>query len=154
MLQVRCKSAVQCVSNRRSCRCSNAITLERVTSEFPNSGALLTFAQFLLISLHGLPKFLTSVRGPLGLPLPWLKQRRIPLTPYLVQVALFYAISLLNNAAFAYDIPMPVHIIFRSGGLVISLLMGWVISGRTCVSSFLPTSCPQRPTAADIPSHK
>lgn len=111
--------------------CSNAITLERVTSEFPNSGALLTFAQFLLISLHGLPKFLTSVRGPLGLPLPWLKQRRIPLTPYLVQVALFYAISLLNNAAFAYDIPMPVHIIFRSGGLVISLLMGWVISGRT-----------------------
>ncbi|KAJ8502068.1 hypothetical protein ONZ51_g211 [Trametes cubensis] len=45
-------------------------------------------------------------------------------------VALFYAVSLLNNAAFGYAIPMSVHIIFRSGGLVISMLMGWLFAGK------------------------
>ncbi|KAA1465939.1 UAA transporter [Dentipellis sp. KUC8613] len=110
--------------------CSNALTLERVTSQYPKAGTLITFCQFLVISLHGLPKFLTTARGPLGLPIPCLKPRRIPLTPYIIQVALFCIVSLLNNAAFAYAIPMPVHIIFRSGGLIISMLMGWLISGR------------------------
>ena len=108
--------------------CSNAITLEHVTSQYPNSGSLITFLQFFLISLHGLPTHLTWTR--LG---PRFKPRRIPLTPYLGQVALFYMISLLNNAAFAYQIPMPVHIIFRSGGLVISMLLGWLVSNKRCV---------------------
>ncbi|KAI0069274.1 UAA transporter [Artomyces pyxidatus] len=110
--------------------CSNAVTLERVTSEYPYSGTLITFFQFIVISLQGLPNFVTFKRGPLGIPFPRLKPRRLPLTPYLIQVGLFYFISLLNNAAFAYNIPMPVHIIFRSGGLVISMLMGWLISGK------------------------
>ncbi|KAH9066863.1 UAA transporter [Lactarius vividus] len=111
--------------------CSNALTLERVTSEYPRSGTLITFSQFLVISLHGLPKFVTFTRGPLNIPVPRLLPRRIPLTPYLIQVGLFYTISLLNNLAFGYSIPMPVHIIFRSGGLVISILMGWLISGKS-----------------------
>lgn len=111
--------------------CSNALTLECVTSEYPRSGSLITFSQFLVISLHGLPKFVSFTRGPLNIPVPRLLPRRIPLTPYLIQVGLFYTISLLNNLAFGYSIPMPVHIIFRSGGLVISMLMGWLISGKS-----------------------
>ncbi|KAI0272779.1 UAA transporter, partial [Gloeopeniophorella convolvens] len=110
--------------------CSNAITLERVTSEYPKAGTLITFAQFIIVSLHGLPKFITFSRGPLNLPIPRLLPRRIPITPYLIQVGLFYLVSLLNNLAFGYSIPMPVHIIFRSGGLVISMAMGWLISGK------------------------
>ena len=110
---------------------SNALTLERVTSEYPRSGSIITFSQFLVISLHGLPKFVTFTRGPLNIPVPRLLPRRIPLTPYLIQVGLFYSISLLNNLAFGYSIPMPVHIIFRSGGLVISMLMGWLISSKS-----------------------
>ena len=110
---------------------SNAITLERVTSEHPKSGSLITFSQFLLISLHGLPKFVSFTRGPLNLPIPYLRPRRLPLTPYLIQVGLFYFVSLLNNLAFGYNIPMPVHIIFRSGGLVVSMLMGWLISRKS-----------------------
>ncbi|KAI0264299.1 UAA transporter family-domain-containing protein [Russula aff. rugulosa BPL654] len=57
--------------------------------------------------------------------------RRLPLTSYLIQVALFYFVSLLNNLAFGYNIPMPVHIIFRSGGLVVSMLMGWLLSRKS-----------------------
>ncbi|KAH6896472.1 UDP-N-acetylglucosamine transporter [Coprinopsis sp. MPI-PUGE-AT-0042] len=71
------------------------------------------------------PNFLTWTRYG-----PRFKPRQIPLLPYLGQVALFYGISLLNNAAFGYNIPMSVHIIFRSGGLVVSMLLGWLISKK------------------------
>ncbi|KAJ6589082.1 UAA transporter [Mycena capillaripes] len=105
--------------------CSNAITLEQLTTQYPLSGSLITAFQFLIISLHGIPTHIQWTRYG-----PRFKPHRIPLTPYLVQVALFYLISLLNNAAFSYRIPMSVHIIFRSGGLVISMLLGWLISGK------------------------
>jgi solute carrier family 35 (UDP-xylose/UDP-N-acetylglucosamine transporter), member B4 len=112
-----------------SCRiCSNAISLEQITSRYPDSGTLITFFQFLLISAYGLPKQITFSSG--RIPYPRLKTRKIPLTPYLVQVALFYAVSLLNNAAFGYRIPMPVHIIFRSGGLIVGMLLGRMIVGK------------------------
>jgi len=104
--------------------CSNAITLEQVTSTNPRLGTLVTFSQYLLISVLGLLKFVEFK------PWPSLRPRRIPLTAYLLQVFLFYLISVLNNAAFAYKIPMPVHIIFRSGGLVVSMFMGWLLLGR------------------------
>ncbi len=110
---------------------SNAITLERVTSEYPKSGSLITFSQFLLISLYGLPKFIEFTHGPLNIPIPRLRPRRLPLTVYLIQVALFYLVSLLNNLAFGYNISMPVHIIFRSGGLVVSMLLGWLLSRKS-----------------------
>ncbi|KAI8984956.1 UAA transporter family-domain-containing protein, partial [Trametes punicea] len=132
--------------------CSNALSLEHLTRSHPHSGSLITFAQFVLISLHGLPKFVVfaprahpppsspSARPPwwrrlspsllLPVRVPRLRARRTPLAPYLAQVALFYGVSLLNNAAFAYAIPMPVHIVFRSGGLVVSMLMGWLLAGK------------------------
>lgn len=59
-----------------------------------------------------------------------LKTRHIPLARYAFQVALFLLISLLNNAAFAYHVPMAVHIIFRSGGLVVNMLLGWLLKKR------------------------
>ena len=111
--------------------CSNAITLEQLTLQHPNSGSVLTVLQFLLISLHGLPKFLIwTCYGPRFRP------RRVPITQYLIQVVLFYLVSLLNNAAFAYRIPMAVHIIFRSGGLVVSMFIGWLVSNKRYEFSF------------------
>ncbi|KAF9040668.1 UAA transporter family-domain-containing protein [Panaeolus papilionaceus] len=105
--------------------CSNALTLEQITLGYPNAGSILTFFQFLVISLHGLPTFLRwSWLGPR------LRPRRVPITRYLLQVGLFYCVSLLNNAAFAYRIPMAVHIIFRSAGLVISMILGWLVSKK------------------------
>jgi len=105
--------------------CSNAVTLEQLTSTHPRFGSLITFFQFLVVSLYGLPQHL--VWTPSG---PRLKPRTVPLTPYLIQVGLFYFISLLNNAAFAYRIPMSVHIIFRSGGLIVSMVLGRILVGK------------------------
>ncbi|PFH46058.1 hypothetical protein AMATHDRAFT_77830 [Amanita thiersii Skay4041] len=110
----------------------NAVTLEQLTLAYPHSGSLITFCQFLLISLCGLPNHTTWT--PYG---PWLKPRIVPLTAYLIQVALFYLISLLNNVAFAYRIPMSVHIIFRSGGLIISMVLGWLVGKRYTLAQAL-----------------
>ncbi|QRV73194.1 UDP-N-acetylglucosamine transporter YEA4 [Ceratobasidium sp. AG-Ba] len=55
---------------------------------------------------------------------------KVPLSHWIVQVVLFLVTSLLNNAAFRYSIPMAVHIIFRSGGLVINLLLGLALGKR------------------------
>ncbi|KAL4241300.1 hypothetical protein ABKN59_000068 [Abortiporus biennis] len=103
--------------------CSNALTLEQVTSQNAKLGTLITFSQFLIITLYGLPKFVTLW------PYPRLHSR-IPLAAYATQVILFYVVSLLNNAAFAYNIPMAVHIIFRSGGMVVSMILGRLLLHR------------------------
>ncbi|KAF9076686.1 UAA transporter [Rhodocollybia butyracea] len=110
--------------------CSNAVTLEQLTSQFPRAGSLITFCQFAIISMQGLRRHV--VWTSYG---PRLKPRRIPLMPYLVQVVLFYLVSVLNNAAFAYRIPMAVHIIFRSGGLVVSMALGWLFASKVYTSA-------------------
>ncbi|KAF9268364.1 UAA transporter [Marasmius fiardii PR-910] len=105
--------------------CSNAITLEQLTSLYPSAGSLITFCQFLVISLQGLSRHVIWTRYG-----PRFKPRRIPLMFYFVQVALYYLVSLLNNIAFGYNIPMSVHIIFRSGGLVVTMLLGWIVAKK------------------------
>ncbi|KAG2125935.1 UAA transporter [Suillus cothurnatus] len=129
--------------------CSNAITLEHITSRYPNAGVLITFFQFLIVSLYGLPKQFTfndppeskhTTNGPNGTVsapttprrrwFPRLKNRKVPLLPYFIQVALFFVLSTLNNAAFAYHIPMTVHIVFRSGGMIINMILGWIFTKK------------------------
>lgn len=108
---------------------SNALTLEQLTTEYPNSGSLVTFLQFIVIAIQGLPRHVTFTTKYF-IPVPCLKPRHIPLRHYLAQVVLFYLLSMFNNLAFSYNIPMSVHIIFRSGGLAINMLMGRLISGK------------------------
>ncbi|KAF8883447.1 UAA transporter, partial [Infundibulicybe gibba] len=114
----------------------NAITLEQLTSQYPNAGSLITLLQFIIISVHGLPKHIFWTRYG-----PRFKPRRIPLTPYLAQVILFYFISLLNNAAFAYQIPMAVHIYSAAVGLSSACFLdGWLLArGR---STYVTSLCP------------
>lgn len=76
-----------------------------------------------------------------------LKERKIPIKVWLLQVVLFFFISLLNNAAFGYAVPMSVHIIFRSGGLVINMIVGWAVGGRRLVTATNIKNC----TRTDIP---
>lgn len=115
--------------------CSNAYYLESSTSQIPNLGTLITFLQFLFTMLLALPSQLESAsssssgdkRGLAGI--RW-RRNRVPLSRWGVQVLLYASTTLLNNTAFAYDVPMPVHIIFRSGGLVVNMLMGWLVRGK------------------------
>ena len=106
--------------------CTNAITLEQITSLHPNAGSVVTFFQFLVVALHGLPSFLIWTRYG-----PRFRPRRLPLLVYFAQVVLFYFVSVLNNASFAFHVPMAVHIIFRSGSLVVTMILGYLLANKS-----------------------
>jgi hypothetical protein len=57
----------------------------------------------------------------------------LPSSYRLIQVLLFYLVSLLNSAAFACRIAMAVHIIFRSRGLIVSR---WLVSNKRFVFNY------------------
>jgi UDP-xylose/UDP-N-acetylglucosamine transporter B4 len=86
----------------------------------PHSGHLITFAQFLLVAAEGFVYHFDS-RSP-----TFLKPNQIPLYRWLIQILLFFSVSVLNNFAFGYNISVPVHIILRSGGSMTTMLIGWI----------------------------
>ena len=43
-------------------------------------------------------------------------------------VAIFFTVSVTNNYALGFDIPLPLHMIFRSGSLVTNMLLGVLIN--------------------------
>ncbi|KAI8883110.1 UAA transporter [Backusella circina FSU 941] len=55
---------------------------------------------------------------------PKLKPRVVPISNWFLLVTLFFIVSVLNNLALGYNISIPLHIIFRSGGLIINMLLG------------------------------
>nr|XP_053634046.1 UDP-xylose and UDP-N-acetylglucosamine transporter-like isoform X2 [Cherax quadricarinatus] len=49
---------------------------------------------------------------------------------YLVLVVMFFLVNVTNNMAFGFKISVPLHIIFRSGGLIASMILGILVLGR------------------------
>ena len=84
----------------------------------------MTFAQFCFVAFEGL-LYHIDFRST-----GFLKQRQIPLLRWLLLVILFFITSVLNNTALGYQISIPVYIIFRSGGTVVTMIMGWLIVGK------------------------
>ncbi|KAI8923380.1 UAA transporter family-domain-containing protein [Entophlyctis helioformis] len=68
-------------------------------------------------------------RAPWRFPLR-LRPRVIPLSRWVSMVALFLTSSVINNHALRYRLAMPVHIIFRSGSLLVSMIMTWFMFRR------------------------
>ncbi|XP_062928268.1 UDP-xylose and UDP-N-acetylglucosamine transporter [Mobula hypostoma] len=96
---------------------SNVVFLELLVRDFPGCGNIVTFGQFLFIALEGLifqAHFLT-------------KPRAIPLRNYFIMVSMFFVVSVVNNYALNFNIPMPLHMIFRSGSLIANMVLGIVI---------------------------
>ncbi|KAF9107087.1 golgi uridine diphosphate-N- acetylglucosamine transporter [Mortierella sp. GBA35] len=134
--------------------CSNVFALEILVNDAPKSGQMITFAQFVCVSAYGLAMHLkwpvvqdlwtpkttassstTSTReaqdqhsDPQGVwrYIPHLKKRKIPITRWLAIVVMFFAVSVLNNQSLAYKISVPLHIIFRSGGLMVGMVLGMI----------------------------
>lgn len=97
--------------------CSNVIFLELLTNKFPGSGNLITFAQFLFISVKGF-----IFESKFGTQKP-----KIPISNYLSLVVMFFVVSILNNYALNFNISMPLHMIFRSGSLIANMILGIII---------------------------
>nr|XP_053647686.1 UDP-xylose and UDP-N-acetylglucosamine transporter-like isoform X1 [Cherax quadricarinatus] len=49
---------------------------------------------------------------------------------YMVLVVMFFIVNVTNNLAFGFNISMPLHMIFRSGGLIANMIMAIVVLGR------------------------
>jgi UDP-xylose/UDP-N-acetylglucosamine transporter B4 len=95
----------------------------------------VTFAQFVCIALEGLYVHLEWPSGretasnritgdKARWQLPRLSDRSIPLGHYLAMVAIFFTVATLNNAALGYQIALPLHMVFRSGSLIATAVIG------------------------------
>lgn len=78
-------------------------------------GSALTFCQLIFIAAQSLPSFINvdAKRFP---PRVTLKPRAVPLYLWLGCVVLLTAVSLLNNWAFAFRVPVSLQILIRSAG--------------------------------------
>lgn len=96
---------------------SNVVFLEFVIKEDPGAGHLITFLQFLFIASEGF--IFTSKFGTV--------KPRIKLKDYTKLVAIFALTNICNNYVFHFNVPVPLHIIFRSGSLIMNMIMGVVL---------------------------
>lgn len=97
--------------------CSNVVLLEILMRELPGCGNIITFSQFLFISLVGFT--FTTKFGSV--------KPAVPIKNYILLVTMYFAVSVANNCSLNFDIPMPLHMIFKSGSLVTSMLLGMLI---------------------------
>ena len=88
-------------------------------------GILITFTQFLITALFTWPSHFSLSHPPF-----FLKPRAIPLRVWIPSIVLFFAINTANNFAFGYNISVPVHIILRSGGSVMTMVVGYIWGRR------------------------
>jgi UDP-xylose/UDP-N-acetylglucosamine transporter B4 len=65
------------------------------------------------VTIQTLPAFLTFAPNSF---IPKLKPRQVPLMQWALQVLVLTTGSLLNNWAYAYNVPLTVLIVFRSAG--------------------------------------
>ncbi|XP_063217982.1 UDP-xylose and UDP-N-acetylglucosamine transporter [Bacillus rossius redtenbacheri] len=101
--------------------CSNVVFLELLVRDDPGAGNIITVSQFLFISLIGF--IFTTKFGTV--------KPRIGLWDYSLLVLMFFVANLCNNYAFNFNIPMPLHMIFRAGSLITNMIMGILILKKT-----------------------
>ncbi|KAJ2742300.1 golgi uridine diphosphate-N- acetylglucosamine transporter [Coemansia sp. BCRC 34301] len=107
--------------------CSNVFALENLVRDVPKCGNLITFAQFFFITVVGLP---AHIHWPAGAWLPRLQERQVPLQRWVVMVGLYFCVSILNNLALGFQISIPLHIVFRSSGLIANMACGYFMAAK------------------------
>ncbi|XP_030753120.1 LOW QUALITY PROTEIN: UDP-xylose and UDP-N-acetylglucosamine transporter-like, partial [Sitophilus oryzae] len=103
------------------------LPLEYIIKLDAGAGHLITFLQFLFIAFVG---FFTSKFGAVN--------PKVPLKDYLTLVLFFFVTSVVNNWAFNFNIPVPLHIIFRAGSLITNMIMGiWILKKKYTWDKYL-----------------
>ncbi|KAJ7920844.1 UAA transporter [Mycena leptocephala] len=107
--------------------CVNFWAYEQLLLMNARIGSALTFSHVVFITAQSLPSFLVFHPGHR---LPRLKPREVPLLHWVAQVLLLTSSSLLYNWAFAYNVQVSILIVFRSAGLAVSMLFGFLFAGK------------------------
>ncbi|PVF93920.1 UAA transporter [Serendipita vermifera] len=111
--------------------CSNAWTLEKLLMHDSSIGSALTFLQLSFVVLYSIPGFLHFRQDvTIFKYFPRIESPVVPLKTWGVQVIVLLAVNILNNWTFFYKIPLTVQIIFRSSGLAVSMLFGYLFLDR------------------------
>ncbi|KAK7048127.1 Glucooligosaccharide oxidase [Favolaschia claudopus] len=108
--------------------CVNFWAYEQLLMMNARIGSALTFSHVVFITSQSLPSFLFFPPGHI---LPRLKPRQVPLTHWATQVLLLTTSTLLYNWAYAYDVQVSILVVFRSAGLAISMLFGYLFAKKT-----------------------
>jgi len=96
--------------------CINVWLLETITRKAPGAGVIITFAQFLVIALEGFLHHLSIYPSV------------VPIKHYFIIVIVFFSVNVANNAAFDFNISMPLHMIFKSGSLIANMVLSiWIL---------------------------
>ncbi|KAK8218161.1 UAA transporter [Phyllosticta capitalensis] len=104
--------------------CSNVYALEAIVKREPDSGLLITLGQFILTVLATFPAQFDPSQPY------FLKRSSVPLYKWCMSAAMFFAVNMLNNWAFAFNIAVPVHIVLRSFGSASTMAAGWLRGKR------------------------
>ncbi|KAJ7242863.1 UAA transporter [Mycena haematopus] len=107
--------------------CINFWAYEQLLMMNARIGSALTFSHVVFITAQSLPTFLFF---PPGHRLPRLKPRQVPLLHWAAQVLLLTTSTLLYNWAFAYNVQVSILVVFRSAGLAISMLFGFLFAQK------------------------
>ncbi|XP_060536918.1 UDP-xylose and UDP-N-acetylglucosamine transporter-like [Cylas formicarius] len=92
----------------------NNVFLEYIIKLDAGAGHLITFSQFLFVAIHGF--IFTSKFGTVT--------PKIAFKHYMTLVIFFYMTSVINNWVFDFNVPVPLHMIFRAGSLIANMIMG------------------------------
>lgn len=108
--------------------CANVFFLELLIKAEPSSGNIITFFQFLFVAAEG--ALFTTNFG--------CKPSHIPVHRYFVLVAFFFVVSVLNNYSLSFDVPLPLHMIFRAGSLMANMALGIILlNKRYSISKYI-----------------
>lgn len=76
--------------------------------------------QFILVTLFAYPSQFDGTES-FGL-----RKLKVPFRKWAFSAAMFFAVNMLNNWAFAFNISVPAHIVLRSFGSVWTMGVGWL----------------------------
>lgn len=111
--------------------CFNVFILENILSNnFSNHSlaTIITFCQFLFVAIVSYyPN--TDFRGSSWKRL-YLRKPQIPIREWVLMVVMFITVSLLNNLIWKFKIGIPFHIVFRSSGTVITMVVGYLFAQK------------------------
>lgn len=117
-----------CISSALIGCCCSVVFLELLINQDSECGNLVTFSSFLFITVEG---FVT---------VSWFGscQPTVPVTEWTKLILIYFLVNVINNWVLGFNIAMPLHMVYKSGSLVASMLTGmWVLDKRYSVSKYV-----------------
>lgn len=102
---------------------TSIFAMEKVLKSDPNAGNMLNATEFVFVLLQSVP-------GRLEAKSLRFRPLRAPLSSHVLHALLWVTMSTLANYAFAFNISVPIHTLFRSCNVITSVVIGYLAFGH------------------------